>query len=139
MIAMGRMESKMIRLAFPILLLAGCATTAEAPQHSDRAMDRVERTLAGLTPGAPQSCVPRQQVRSTRAADGVILYVGSRDRVWRNDVGPGCSGLSRGDFFVSRSFGSQYCRGDILQTQTPGAPSIFSGSCALGDFVPYTR
>lgn len=128
----------MIRVAVPALLvlLAGCTTTAEQSDARDRA--RLEKALAGLTPGEPMRCLRHEQVNQIRTFDGTILYVAGRNRLWRNDVVGNCAGLRRGDIVVSKTFGSQYCEGDIIQTRSPTG-GFLSGSCSLGRFTPYTR
>lgn len=129
----------MIRVAIPVLLLlAGCTTTAGSEQANAREQARFERTLAGLTPGEPVSCIRRDQFNEIRTFEGTILYVAGRNRVWRNDVVGGCPGLRRGDIVVTRSFGSQLCNGDIIQTRAPTG-GFLSGTCSLGKFTPYTR
>lgn len=128
----------MIRVAVPaLLLLAGCTTTAtEQSDARDRA--RLEKALAGLTPGEPVRCLRRDQFNQIRTFEGTILYVAGRNRLWRNDVVGNCAGLRRGDIVVTRSFGSQVCDGDIIQTRSPTG-GFLSGSCSLGRFTPYTR
>ena len=128
----------MIRVAVPaLLLLAGCATTATEPSDArDRA--RLEKALAGLTPGEPMRCLRHEQVNQIRTFDGTILYVAGRNRMWRNDVVGNCAGLRRGDIVVSKTFGGQYCEGDIIQTRSPTG-GFLSGSCSLGRFTPFTR
>ena len=131
----------MTRLAIAAtLLLAACATTAAAPEQRgpDRATARIQRTLAGLTPSAPQRCLSRDKVNEIRTAEGVILYVAGRNRVWRNNIVGGCAGLSRGDIVVSTGTAGQICNGDIVQTRARLGGQI-TGSCSLGEFVPYTR
>lgn len=127
----------MIRVAVPaLLLLAGCTTTTEQSDARDRA--RLEKALAGLTPGEPVRCLRRDQFNQIRTFEGTILYVAGRNRLWRNDVVGNCAGLRRGDIVVTRSFGSQVCDGDIIQTRSPTG-GFLSGSCSLGRFTPYTR
>ncbi|WP_448663475.1 hypothetical protein ACG3SL_02045 [Sphingomonas sp. CJ20] len=132
----------MIRLVLPALLLASggvAAATMQEKPKPDAATARVERTLAGLTPGKPMTCLPRARVTEMQTADGVILYIGGRNRVYRNDVVGHCAGLKRDDVVVSfSSGGGDYCRGDILQTRSPNG-GMMTGSCSLGSFVPYTR
>lgn len=128
----------MIRVAvsLPLLLAAGATTAAAPPQNSAGA--RIERTLAGLTPGTPKRCLARDKVNELRTAKGVIVFVAGRDRVWRNDVvGKGCIGLARGDTVVTETMSDSYCRGDFVRTRSPAGGAI--GSCSLGDFVPYSR
>lgn len=128
----------MIRVAVPLLLLAGCTTTADTGQADARNRARLERALAGLTPGEPVSCIRRDQFNEIRTFDGTILYVAGRNRLWRNDVVGGCPGLRRDDIVVTRSFGSQICDRDIIQTRARTG-GFMSGSCSLGKFTPYTR
>jgi hypothetical protein len=130
----------MIRLATALLLLGtACATTASAPPQNT-AVARVQRTLAGLTPQAPQRCIWRDRYTETRSADGVILFVVGKNRVWRNDVvGQGCKGLGRGDTLVFESLrGGEHCSGDLVRTRASTGGHL-TGSCSLGSFTPYTR
>lgn len=128
----------MIRIAAATaLLVAAGATTAAAPTQNG-ATRRVERTLAGLKPGAPQRCLYRDRVSEIRTAEGVIVYVAGKNRVWRNNVvGQGCFGLKRGDIVITESTSGAYCRGDIVRTRAPLGGG--GGSCSLGDFIPYTK
>lgn len=129
----------MIRVVVPVLLLlAGCATTAGTEQSDARDRARLDKTLAGLTPGESLRCIRRDQFNEIRTFNGTILYVAGRDRMWRNDVVGNCAGLRRGDIVVSKTFGSQYCDGDIVQTRSPQG-GFMTGSCSLGKFTPYTR
>lgn len=133
----------MIRLAVPAVLLltlgaSGAATQTRAP---DRATARVEKALAGLTPGAPQRCLRQDRVTELRTASDVIVYVAGRDRAWRNDVvGEGCArGLARGDIVVSQNLvRGEYCEGDLVRTRVRTGGTL-SGFCSLGPFTPYTR
>ena len=128
----------MIRVIVPALLLAACTTTAADERSDARDRARLEKALAGLTPGAPVRCVRFDQVTQTRSFPGTILYVAGRGRMWRNDVVGECTGLRRDDLIVSRNFGSQYCEGDQIQTRSR-VGGFVSGSCSLGTFTHYTR
>ena len=129
----------MIRLAVPAILLLAGLSSADAAQHRpDPAMAKIEKQLRGLTPGQPLRCLRRDQTNQILTADGVILYIAGRGRVWRNDVVGHCNGLGRGDIVVTRSISSQLCEGDIVQTRAPTG-GMFTGSCSLGKFVPYTK
>lgn len=132
----------MIRLAVPLLILAtgaGAAAASGEQRRPDPAMARVERSLTGLKAGAPRNCVRRDEITEIQTAQDVILYIGGRDRLYRNAVTGHCAGLKRGDMVVSLNADArEYCRGDIIQTRerTGGG---FTGSCALGQFTPYTK
>jgi hypothetical protein len=131
----------MIRFAVPCLLVAAlCATTTSASeQRAGRSgQAKLQRALKGLSPGAAQRCLSRDRVTELRGFEGEILYVGGRNRVWRNHTVGHCNGLARGDIIVTNTIGRDYCSGDIVQTRerTGGA---LTGSCSLGEFVPYTK
>ena len=58
--------------------------------------------------------------------------------VYRNDTRGTCSGIGRDRALITRIFGgTQLCRGDIAESADLVA-GFTGGSCAMGDFVPYT-
>ncbi|UZK65845.1 hypothetical protein [Sphingomonas sp. M1-B02] len=121
------------------LLLAGFATTGATDQRSpDSRGAKVERSLDGLTPGAPLRCLRRGEANQIRSFGNSILYVAGRNRIWRNDVVGTCAGLARGDIVVTKSLGSDACSGDLVQTRA-ATGGMLTGSCSLGNFVPYTK
>lgn len=121
----------------PLLLLAGCAATAESADTAARDRTRLDKALAGLTPGAPMRCLDPVRVTQVRGFPGTILYVQARGIVYRNDVQGSCPGLRYGDTVITQSIGPRYCSGDLVRTRSPVGP--VSGSCALGDFIPYRK
>jgi hypothetical protein len=139
MIGAGAWESKMFRTAVPAaLLLAGLTAADAAQQKLDPATVRVEKRLSGLTPGESRNCLRRDRFSEMVTADGVILYVGGRTKVWRNDVSGHCNGLSRGDIVVTKSLNGDLCEGDVVQTRAT-IGGMLTGSCTLGKFTPYTK
>jgi hypothetical protein len=129
----------MIRLAVPVILLLAGLTAADAAQHRpDPGIAKIEKQLRGLKAGAPVRCLPRDKTSEIMTADGVILYIAGKGRMWRNDVVGHCNGLARGDIVVTRSITGQLCDGDIVQTRAP-IGGMFTGSCSLGKFTPYTK
>lgn len=130
-------------LVLASLVLAGCTPTAAEVARGDAraATDarRVDAALAGLTPGTPTSClsgIDRRDAK-TRTIGSTVLYSVSRNRVFRNDMGGNCN-LSGDPILVTATPSDNLCRGDIVQLidRTSRFPM---GSCAYGDFVPYTR
>lgn len=129
----------MIRFAVPLLLLATAATGAATEQRVSRADTvKLAKTLSGLKPGKAQNCVRSDRIREVRGFDGEILYVEGRNKLYRNQTHGSCKGLAQGDILVTQTLGSEYCSGDIVQTRAPTG-GFFTGSCALGAFVPYTK
>lgn len=134
----------MYRFILPAILLLGGASALSADtkgyQARQDARDKVDldKQLAGLVAGKPQSCIsPVRYRESTRVGD-TILYKNGRNDIMRTDTGGGCFGLRRGDAIVTTTFSSQFCRGDIVRT-IDLVSSVQSGSCIFGDFVPYRK
>lgn len=127
-------------LAVGLLALAGCTTGPRAePKLGAREMERLDKALAGKVPGKPVSCITSfDPSRLEVVGDNTLLYRVNKDLIYRNNLEGACNGLSMGSALVmTRPLATQYCRGDIaravdLQTRAT------TGSCALGDFIPYT-
>jgi hypothetical protein len=94
--------------------------------------------LAGRTPGPPKSCVTIESASSLRIVDRATVIYRTGSTVWLNHLATQCPGVSSFDILVTHPTGSQYCRGDIVQSFDPNS-GIPGPSCVLGDFVPYRR
>ena len=129
---------------FLLLLIAisGCAPMASSParlQVQAREASRVDAALAGFTPGKPISCLPNRDVRGPEAyGDTTLLFRINRNLIYRTETKGTCRGIARGDALITRQFSSQLCSGDIAYSADLRT-GFQSGSCALGDFTPYTR
>ncbi|MBO9579753.1 MAG: hypothetical protein J7498_02575 [Sphingobium sp.] len=125
------------------LLLAGLAATASAKTAEPAKLDAGEakelaRALDGKVAGKPVSCVSTFRGENLRAiGDHTLVYRVSKKLIYRNDLQGTCHGLRFGDTLVLKVFGNQYCRGDIAHAVHLPTGTM-SGTCALGDFVPYT-
>lgn len=125
-------------LATAALGLAACATATDQPeQRSAKAQETYDRMLAGKTPGRPENCLSLQRSNDMVVIDDdTILYRDGRTTYVNQPLGS-CNMLGRGSYaLVTRSQGSQLCRGDI-GTVTDLSTGTTVGSCAIGDFVPY--
>lgn len=127
-----------LALVIPVLL-AGCAANGPPAGPSPKQLAEIADALKGLTPGQPKTCIDQTRVQNVKTFEGTILYIYSPREIYRNDVSGGCQGLRYGDTIVSKSSTTRLCRGDIITTMSRTSPPMFSGSCGLGDFVPYTR
>lgn len=126
--------------ALAILPLAvACTQGAPAePQLSAREAAELAKALEGKVPGEPVSCIPSYNSSALRViGDNTVIYRVNKDLVYKANLEGGCNGLSMGDALVlNRTISSQYCRGDMAKSvHLP--TGMLSGSCALGDFVPY--
>ncbi|MCI4590762.1 hypothetical protein MOK15_11735 [Sphingobium sp. BYY-5] len=119
------------------LLLAGCTGSYEPKPLTEKQTVALDKALAGKVPGEKVSCINREpQTNLTVISNNVLLYRVSRKLVYKNELIGSCSGLTYGDTMIVRSFGSQLCRGDFTTTANLQT-GITTGSCALGDFIPY--
>lgn len=121
--------------------LAGCAATpreqAAMAERNARDAARLDQRLAGFTPGQAQACLPVSTSRRTEYFGDTILYEVSGNLVYRTDTSGGCT-LNRDDILVTQTPIGSLCRGDIARTVDRGS-RFQTGSCALGDFVPYRK
>ena len=117
--------------------VAVVAAPAQKPDKPDKDRIAYEKLLAGKVAGKPQDCIDTRWTRPQLTAyDGKLIYRVSRKLVYVTDTGGGCEAVARGDTIVTRQFQTRLCRGDIAQTVNLPA-RIPSGSCAMGQFVPY--
>lgn len=126
-----------------IAMTAACAMDGEMSARSAareaESMAKLDALLANYTPGEPRSCVNSRNLRGPTAYGDRTLIFRDGSTIWRNETTGGCDEAGR-DALVTRQFGPQLCRGEIARTvDLTGAGSFQSGSCALGDFVPYRR
>jgi hypothetical protein len=134
----------MLKYALPLLLLVGGTAALSADQNGYRAREaardqaQLNKYLAGLTPGKPVTCIDSHRSYDTLRAGDTILYKYGPKLIYRTDTGGGCFGLRNGDAIITKTYTSQFCRGDIVRTAdlTTHTPS---GSCSFGAFVPYTK
>ncbi len=134
--------SKML-IALPLLaFVAGCATTPPS-QSQLRAQARdaakLEETLAGYTAGKPVNCVENRDLRGPEAyGETTLLFRASRKLIWRTETSGSCDDIKRGDALITHQFSSRLCQGDIARTADLRA-GFQTGSCAIGEFVPYRK
>src|ERR1044071_3197021 len=122
---------------------AGCTATgprAVDPPAGERTSYTTGRTLdqalAGYVPGEKVGCLPQTRVPASDSYGQTVVYRVSNRLLYRNDMGPGCVGLGRGDVMIASAPIGGFCRGAIVQLTD--RPSRFpTGSCAFGHFIPY--
>jgi hypothetical protein len=139
--AMQRRASRMskhLRTGQIAALVAFAAAAAACAPAQPTGTPAAIPELAGRTAGPPQSCVSIDSTASLRIVDpGTVLYT-TGSTVWLNRLATQCPGVSGFDILVTHPTGSQYCRGDFVQSVDP-VSKIPGPSCVLGDFIPYRR
>lgn len=129
--------------AIPLLLAAaaasGCATQPPAPTRTAEAQAEFQKLTAGRVPGAPITCLPSYRAGHMTPIDDSTVIFKDGSRVYVNHLIGECSLLRSGFYtLVTRSSGTGLCRGDIADVADVRAGTVV-GSCAIGDWVPYTR
>lgn len=129
---------KRILLAALVLPVAACAQNGDTETKlGTREAEQLARAIEGRVAGDPVSCVPADRSSDLRPiGDNTLIYRYSGDVVYVNTLQGACRGLAQGDTLVLNRVTSQYCRGDIARVVNLQS-GMQSGSCALGDFIPY--
>ncbi|MBY0583597.1 MAG: hypothetical protein K2P68_11850 [Sphingomonas sp.] len=97
----------------------------------------LEQALAGRAPGAPVRCINNASAAVPQIIDRSTLIYRSGVHLWRNTLPSACPSLAKNAILIVDLYGTQLCRNDRFRTITPNA-IIASGTCRLGDFVPYS-
>lgn len=114
------------------------AETAAAAQAGVATQAALDKELAGLVPGKPQTCVDQFRSQQLKGFGATVVYKVSGSLKYRSDTAGGCERIARGDILVTRSYTGRLCRGDIGQTIDP-VSRFPTGSCSFSDFVPYRK
>ena len=121
-----------------LAVAAGCAASAPV-QLSANEQSRLGEALAGRVAGPAVNCVSQRNLRGNRSiGEGVILFESTGGVVYVNRPPAGCPSLGFGRTLVTRTTGTQLCRGDTA-TVVDMSSGMGFGGCALGDFTPYRR
>ena len=129
---------RIMMIALAATSLAACESVDSQPQQRSASQQQsFDKALAGKVAGKAESCLPLQRSNDMVVIDdNTILYRDGRTTYVNKPLG-GCNNLGNGSYaLVTRSQGSQLCRGDIAQV-TDMTTGVTVGSCALGDFVPF--
>lgn len=126
-----------------LTLALGITACAETPRQTaarvaaeDRTRAKLDRELAGLVPGAPQTCLPSFDRREMKAFGDTLVYRSGGVRYVTQTTG--CRGVGEDNILVTRLTTPQLCRGDIATT-VDRASGFQTGSCSYGDFIPYRK
>lgn len=132
---------KKLIFALPIaILLAAPAVSGETIELSEQQQAKLDKRLEGRTAGEPQSCISMNEQRNMTVISDDILIFGSRRNaktIYVNKPYGGCRNAANSILSYSRPT-SSLCKGEIIKL-IDSASRIEMGSCAFGDFVPYTK
>jgi len=99
--------------------------------------ERLDKLLDGRVAGEPRSCISTTDTRDMQVLDKTAIVYRSGSTLYVN-VPRNAEDLDSDDIMVTKVYGSQFCRLDIVQTvdRTGHFPT---GFISLGQFVPYKR
>ena len=118
--------------------LMGCATAPQPQARSAEAQAKLQQLLAGKTAGSSMMCLPAWRRDKMVIIDNDTILFDEGSTVYRNELQGNCTNLSSGFYtLVTRSPTGSLCRGEIADVVDIHT-NMTVGSCALGDFVPYT-
>lgn len=118
--------------------LASCSTALSDPPRTARAEAQFQRLIAGKVAGQPVSCISDLRSNMTVIDDGLVVFRQGAKVYTNNFRGGSCSPLGSGFYaLLTRSGGSGLCSGDIADVVDTNS-GMTVGSCALGEFTPYT-
>ncbi|HVR89788.1 MAG TPA: hypothetical protein VHG29_01685 [Novosphingobium sp.] len=122
------------------VLAAGAALlVGPALQARERLTPQQElaKLLEGRVAGTPVSCISTFGHSNLRVLDNTALVYGSGRTIYVN-VPDNPDVLDDDDVLVTRQFGSQLCRMDIVNV-VDRAGGFYRGFVGLNDFVPYRK
>jgi|TARA_R110000765_G_scaffold58463_2_gene114253 hypothetical protein len=122
------------------LLLAAPAMSEEKITLTEKQQAMLDKRLEGRTAGEAKSCISGNDQRNmTVISDDILIFSSSRNAktIYVNKPYGGCHNADRNILVYKRST-SALCRGEIINL-VDNASGMTVGSCAFGDFIPYTR
>jgi hypothetical protein len=132
---------KKLLFSIPIaMLLAAPAVSGEKIELTDKQQVKLDKSLDGRTAGEPRSCINHNDQRDmTVISDDILIFGSSRNArtVYVNKPYGGCRNADISILSYSRPT-SSLCRGEPI-TLIDNTTGMSMGSCAFGEFVPYTK
>lgn len=125
-------------------LLAGTLAAA-APAADDARTDRaargeaaLARLIEGRVAGKPVDCLILSDLRTAQVIPGTALVYRVGSRLYVNRPRESVGQLDLNDILVTRPFGAQLCRLDMVDRVDRNS-GFWRGFVSLGEFVPYDR
>ncbi len=123
-------------------LIAGLVGAAIAPAAAkvETGQEALARLTAGRIAGKPTDCINITMTPSgnSEKLEGLGMAYRQGTTWYINLFNGDCPQLREDTILITKSYGSQLCRGDIAELRLSGA-NIPIGSCVFGNFTPYTK
>ncbi len=136
-------------MSLAVLAVGGCTGAGPTPEQEvaqETAQETIDQILAAPLASEqyakPERCISTMQYDSMEVLDQRhVLFKGSGDRFWLNELRMPCIGLRRDSTPVIRLRDTQLCDMDTFQAVDDmlGVWNRTSATCSLGQFTPITR
>ena len=133
----------MRKLLFAIpaaMLFAAPAMSGETIELTEKQQMELDNRLEGRTEGKAQSCIgANDQSEMTVISDDILIFGSSRNArtIYVNKPYGGCRNADRSILSYKRPT-SSLCKGEAIDL-IDSSTRMSMGSCAFGEFVPYTK
>lgn len=128
----------MLNIIKTLLIGAAVVATPALAVGRDSPEVQMQKLLAGRTADAPVSCISLTRARSSHVIPGQAIVYRSGSKLYVNRPSSGAESLDDDSILVTRTIGSQLCRGEAVNL-VDRASRFQRGFVILGDFVPYSR
>ncbi len=125
-----------LAIAAPASVLAEEQAEDSVPEMTEGQKD-LAKLLEGREAGEPVSCIRHRLNDRVRIIDDTAIVYGRGNTIYVNYTRDP-SDIDDWDTLVTRRFGSQFCKTDIV-TKIDRTTGIFAGSIFLDKFIPYKR
>lgn len=128
-----------MRTIFSTLLIGAAMVASPAMAVGRDSPDvQMQKLLANRTAGTPVSCISLTRSRSSQVIPGRAIVYRDGGTLYVNRPQSGAESLDDNSILVTRSIGTQLCRGEAVNLIDRGA-GFQRGFVLLGDFVPYRK
>ncbi|WP_298280412.1 MULTISPECIES: hypothetical protein [Alphaproteobacteria] len=129
-----------MRRILPLTAIAAAVVLALPSAASARLTPDAEldKLLAGRVAGKPVECLSLPNVTGNTIVEGRAIVYRVGTRLYVNVPPDGARQLHRDDIIVTRTFGTNLCRRDVIRL-LDRTSTIPHGFVSLGRVVPYTK
>ena len=123
-----------------LILAAAAAGLIAGPTLAARRtpQEQLDKLLAGYTEQKPVDCINQMPTNRSETISGIgIVYTVGTTR-YVNRFSDACPQLTDDRILVTRTYGTQLCRGDIARIVQQQFPMEY-GPCIFAQFTPYRR
>jgi hypothetical protein len=108
---------------------------ADSPTRGEAELNQA---VQGLIAERAVTCLNLHRAGRSRIINGTAIIFEIGNRIYVNRPRAGAESLSDSKIILTKTIGSQICRGEVVQLLDPTS-HISAGSVFLGDFTPYRK